>query len=143
VTPISSIPSSVLTLDTVVTAGGENFSQGQRQLICLARALLRESKLVILDEATASVDSETDALAQRAVRDSLQSATVLCIAHRLRTIADYDKVLVLEQGSVVEYGKPIDLIKKSNGQSLFKKMCEETGEYSDLIAIMEGRMSAV
>ncbi|KAJ0410025.1 hypothetical protein ATCC90586_000884 [Pythium insidiosum] len=103
-------------LDTHVLEGGENFSLGERQLLCLARAILRRSKILCLDEATASMDHATDALIQRSVRQEFAGATVLTIAHRVQTIADYDKVLVLHQGRVAEYGSPQDLLAKPGGE---------------------------
>jgi ABC-type multidrug transport system fused ATPase/permease subunit len=120
-------------LDSIVTENGHNYSQGQRQLLCMARALLRNSKVVILDEATASVDNETDARIQECIRHVFRNATVLTIAHRLRTIADYDKVLVLDHGQVVEYGAPNALLQDESGW--FRSMCEETGEISELMEL--------
>ena len=93
---------------------GENFSVGQRQLICLARALLRSSKLLVLDEATAAVDPDTDAVVQRTVREHFQGCTVVTIAHRLNTVLDSDRVLVLEAGRVKEIGAPDQLLADSN-----------------------------
>ncbi|KAE8145053.1 P-loop containing nucleoside triphosphate hydrolase protein [Aspergillus avenaceus] len=99
----SSPKSSSLTLDTPVAANGENFSQGQRQVLSLARAMCRRSKVVLLDEATASVDHETDMHMQRVLREMFPDCTIIAIAHRLRTIMDYDRVLVMAGGEIVEY----------------------------------------
>ncbi|KAI9094069.1 ABC transporter type 1, transmembrane domain-containing protein [Phlyctochytrium arcticum] len=121
-------------LDTVVSEGGSNFSQGQRQLLCLARALLRSCKVIVLDEATASVDHSTDAKIQETIRTEFRGATLLCVAHRLRTVADYDKILVLAAGQVVEFGSPLGLMSKSpSPDAVFQAMCNETGEYSNLL----------
>ncbi|VDL99031.1 unnamed protein product [Schistocephalus solidus] len=97
-------------LDMPVSEGGSNLSQGQRQLVCLARALLRRSKILVLDEATAAVDPQTDQLIQTTVRREFTSSTVLTIAHRLNTILDYDRVMVLQNGSLVETGSPQELM---------------------------------
>merc|ERR1719228_1873321 len=92
-----------------VSEGGANFSQGEKQLVCLVRALCRGSRVVILDEATASVDEETDAMIQEMIRNEFKSCTVVTIAHRLNTIMDYDRVMVMESGIIKESGKPSDL----------------------------------
>lgn len=112
---------------------GANFSQGQRQLLCLARALLRRSKFVILDEATASVDNQTDSRIQETIREEFADATLLCIAHRLRTVVDYDRILVLDQGMIVEFDTPFTLLLKTGG--VFKGMVEESGEMSELYEV--------
>nr|CAI5820823.1 unnamed protein product [Callosobruchus analis] len=96
-----------------VTEGGDNLSVGQRQLICLGRALLRRTKVLILDEATAAVDLETDDLIQRTIRIAFKDCTILTIAHRLNTIIDSDKILVLDQGRIAEYDTPQSLLQDS------------------------------
>jgi len=121
-------------LESEVSANGENFSVGQRQLLCLARAMIRNSHILIMDEATASVDIETDAIIQQALRTKFNNSTVITIAHRLNTIIDYDKILVLSNGEVLEYDTPFNLLYKpgSNGEFIpndteFSKLVDETG----------------
>ncbi|KAI6234102.1 hypothetical protein M3Y99_00844400 [Aphelenchoides fujianensis] len=97
-----------------ITEGGDNISVGQRQLVCLARALLRRSKILVLDEATAAVDVSTDALIQETIRRQFADSTVLTIAHRLNTILDYDKVMVLDSGVIREFASPQELLQDSN-----------------------------
>ena len=113
-------------LDTTVADGGLNFSVGQRQLLCLARAILRKNKILVLDEPTANVDSRTDKLLQEAVAKSFRDATIIAVAHRLDTVIDYDKILVLGAGAVLEYGSPHELIEKVNGA--FSSMVDDTGD---------------
>ncbi|KAG0370512.1 hypothetical protein BGZ54_006027 [Gamsiella multidivaricata] len=112
-------------LDAVITSQGENLSVGQRQLVCLSRALLAKSKIVVLDEATASVDLATDSLIQKAIRLDLADSTVITIAHRLNTVVDYHRILVMDQGQVAEYDTPHKLLSDPN--SAFSKMVDETG----------------
>ncbi|KAJ3033391.1 hypothetical protein HDV00_006388 [Rhizophlyctis rosea] len=119
-----------VTLEMAVSENGSNLSQGQRQLVCLARALLTKSKVVVLDEATASVDGATDGRVQKTIREVFEGCTVVCIAHRLRTVIDYDKILVLDRGEVVEFDTPGRLMDVEGGW--FRKMCEETGEMGEL-----------
>ncbi|XP_068114091.1 ATP-binding cassette sub-family C member 2 [Hyperolius riggenbachi] len=111
-------------LHYAVSEGGENLSVGQRQLVCLARALLRKSKILILDEATAAVDLETDDLIQRTIRSEFADCTVLTIAHRLHTIMDSNKVMVLDAGKIIEYNSPEKLLQ-SNGH--FASMARDAG----------------
>ena len=117
-------------LESPVAPNGENFSVGQRQLLCLARALLRRSSILLMDEATANVDMVTDQLIQETIRTEFVDCTVLCIAHRLKTVLDYDCILVLDQGCLVEYGTPSVLLQIENG--FFRRLCERSGEYEAL-----------
>ncbi|KAA1102965.1 hypothetical protein PGT21_001583 [Puccinia graminis f. sp. tritici] len=113
-------------LDARIEEGGNNLSNGQRQLLCLARAmLLKSSKILVMDEATSSVDPETDSDIQTVIRNEFKSFTILVIAHRLNTILDCDKILVINKGKVVEFDSPENLMK--NKESEFCKMCQEAG----------------
>ena len=98
-------------LEYRVNETGSNFSVGERQLVCLARALVQKSKIIVMDEATANVDFKTDNLIQEVIRHKFKDSTVLTIAHRLNTIMDYDKVLILDGGRMVEFDKPEILIQ--------------------------------
>ncbi|GAA5904673.1 uncharacterized protein JCM6883_003864 [Sporobolomyces salmoneus] len=113
-------------LDAEVAEGGSNFSTGQRQLVCMARALLRSSRILLLDEATASTDLETDELITQTIRSEFSESTLLVIAHRLRTIVDFDKVMVLDKGRILEYDSPATLIKDPNSQ--FHSLCRAGGK---------------
>ncbi|XP_059141156.1 multidrug resistance-associated protein 1-like [Physella acuta] len=112
-------------LDHQCGEGGENLSVGQRQLLCLGRALLRKTKILILDEATAAVDMETDELIQTTIRQEFQNCTILTIAHRLNTIMDYNRILVLDKGEVKEYDTPQNLLKNTDG--IFYSMAKTAG----------------
>ncbi|XP_010683162.1 ABC transporter C family member 2 isoform X1 [Beta vulgaris subsp. vulgaris] len=114
-----------LGLDAEVSEAGENFSVGQRQLLSLARALLQRSKILVLDEATAAVDVRTDALIQKTIREEFKSRTMLIIAHRLNTIIDCNRILLLEAGKVLEYDTPEKLLL--NEESAFSSMVQSTG----------------
>ncbi|KAI4256442.1 MAG: hypothetical protein L6R42_006221 [Xanthoria sp. 1 TBL-2021] len=112
-------------LASAVAESGSNLSQGQRQLLCLARALLKAPKVLLMDEATASIDYATDSKIQDTLRE-VKDSTIITIAHRLQTIIDYDKVLVLDKGKVVEYDAPWELITQGDG--IFQGMCEMSGD---------------
>ncbi|KAH9522434.1 Mrp-4p [Dermatophagoides farinae] len=112
-------------LEYEITESGSNLSVGQRQLVCLARALLRKTKILVLDEATASVDLETDSLIQRTIRQSFNDCTILTIAHRLNTIMDSDRILVLDDGHVAEFDTPDKLL--ANNDSIFYSMARSAG----------------
>lgn len=116
---------NALGLDAEVSEAGENFSVGQRQLLSLARALLRRAKILVLDEATAAVDVRTDALIQKTIREEFKSCTMLIIAHRLNTVIDCDRLLILSSGKVLEFDTPEQLL--SNEESAFSKMVQSTG----------------
>ncbi|KAB5531239.1 hypothetical protein GE09DRAFT_1146361 [Coniochaeta sp. 2T2.1] len=117
-----------LDLSSPVTESGNNLSQGQRQLLCLARAMLKKPTLLVMDEATASIDYATDTKIQETIREL--TSTIITIAHRLQTIVDYDKVLVLDKGEVVEYAHPWELMRKKD--SVFRGMCDMSGDYEVL-----------
>ncbi|GAA5957716.1 hypothetical protein JCM3765_003743 [Sporobolomyces pararoseus] len=117
-------------LNTAVSAGGHNFSAGQRQLLALARALLRQSRVIIMDESTASVDFETDEKIQHTIREGFADSLVITIAHRLRSIIDYDRIMVLEKGELAEFDSPSELLKDKNG--IFRAMCEKSADWADL-----------
>lgn len=112
-------------LNARVTEGGSNLSSGQKQLLCLARALLKESKVLVLDEATAAVDVQTDKIIQATIRSEFKDKTILTIAHRLDTIMDSDRVLVLERGTIKEFDSPTNLL--NNRDSEFYSLCKEGG----------------
>ncbi|CEG75854.1 Putative ATP-dependent bile acid permease [Rhizopus microsporus] len=124
---------NAISLDSPVTENGSNWSQGQRQLIALARALVKKSSLIILDEATSSVDFDTDHKIQETIRTEFKNSALLCIAHRIRTVADYDRILVLDHGQVKEFDTPYHLMKKEGG--IFQQMCVRSGEYNELLSI--------
>ncbi|KAK2005813.1 ABC transporter [Colletotrichum eremochloae] len=123
-------------LNSPIAEGGGNLSQGQRQLLCLARAIVSRPKVMVLDEATSAVDMTTDALIQRSIREEFNDSTLIVIAHRLSTIADFDRILVLSDGTVAEYGSPRELWEKDG--SVFRGMCEESGEKEKLKNIIFG-----
>ena len=112
-------------LDYECSEGGENLSVGQRQLICLARALLRKTKILVLDEATASIDYNTDELIQQTIRSQFAECTVLTIAHRLNTIMDSSRIIVLDKGKIVEFDTPQTLL--ANKQGVFYSMAIQAG----------------
>ena len=115
-------------LQSRVLENGKNFSVGERQLFCLARALCSKGKIFVLDEATAAVDVSTDKLIQKAIKENFADYTILTIAHRLNTIMDSDKVLVMDAGKVVEFAPPLTLLKQPNGY--FTNLLKQTGAES-------------
>ncbi|CAM1332557.1 ABCC2 (predicted) [Pycnogonum litorale] len=112
-------------LDTMVVEGGLNFSYGQRQLLCLARVILRKNKVLILDEATANVDMRTDHLIQETIRRKFKECTVITIAHRINNVTNCHRVMVMDAGKIAEFAPPEDLIKNKN--SLFYKFSRDAG----------------
>ncbi|POS84754.1 hypothetical protein EPUL_003663 [Erysiphe pulchra] len=118
----------VIHLDSVVDDEGSNFSLGQRQLIALARALVRKSQIIICDEATSSVDMETDEKIQKTMLTAFKGKTLLCIAHRLKTIINFDRICVLERGNIIELDAPRALWNKGG---IFRSMCDKSGISED------------
>ncbi|KAI0661576.1 ABC protein [Cubamyces menziesii] len=121
----ASTPKSRFHLDTVIESEGSNLSVGERSLLSLARALVKDSQVVVLDEATASVDLETDSKIQHTIQTQFRHKTLLCIAHRLRTIITYDRILVMEDGNIAEFDTPQNLFNRHDG--IFRGMCERSG----------------
>uniref|UniRef100_A0A3Q2X474 Multidrug resistance-associated protein 4 n=1 Tax=Haplochromis burtoni TaxID=8153 RepID=A0A3Q2X474_HAPBU len=121
-------------LETVLAESGSNFSVGQRQLLCLARAVLRKNRILIIDEATANVDPRTDELIQKTIREKFRDCTVLTIAHRLNTIIDSDRILVLDSGTIQELDCPFTLLQNKEGA--FYKMVQEMGQ-AEAAALLE------
>ncbi|THU79589.1 ATP-binding cassette transporter [Dendrothele bispora CBS 962.96] len=113
-------------LESPVSEGGENFSTGSKQLLCMARAILKRSKVLVMDEATASVDYATDELIGKTIRQEFADNTILTIAHRLRTVIDYDRIMLLDQGRIVEFDRPGVLL--SQPTSKFYALCKATGK---------------
>eukprot|EP00535_Pseudo-nitzschia_heimii_P006271 CAMPEP_0197193116 /NCGR_PEP_ID=MMETSP1423-20130617/26482_1 /TAXON_ID=476441 /ORGANISM="Pseudo-nitzschia heimii, Strain UNC1101" /LENGTH=1180 /DNA_ID=CAMNT_0042646201 /DNA_START=907 /DNA_END=4452 /DNA_ORIENTATION=+ len=112
-------------INSIVSEGGSNFSVGQRQLLCLARAILSKNKILVLDEATASVDRRTDQMLHESLHESFGDATIVAVAHRLDTVIDHDYILVLGQGKILEFGPPSELLRRKGA---FFSMVEDTGE---------------
>jgi len=112
-------------LELEVEENGGNFSVGQRQLICLARAIVRQSKILLLDEATSAVDPATDQLIQTTIREYFAQNTILAIAHRIDTILDYDKIMIVDKGKVLEFDSPTVMLQP-NSKSKFVEIVEES-----------------
>ncbi|KAM0467042.1 hypothetical protein ACHAPV_000556 [Trichoderma viride] len=124
-------------LTSGIAESGGNLSQGQRQLLCMARAIVARPKIMVLDEATSAVDMATDTLIQRSIREEFTDSTLIVIAHRLSTIADFDRILVLSEGAVAEFGTPKELWDKEGG--VFRDMCEHSGELDKLRETILGK----
>ena len=103
-------------LDASVEVGGSNLSVGERQLLCLTRALLRNTKMMILDEATAAVDPETEVAVQTTIQNEFSDCTVLTIAHRLKTVVSCDRIMVMKDGQIIEFDTPSTLLSNSNSE---------------------------
>lgn len=129
---------TVAVLGTPLEEGGSNYSVGERQLLSLAAALLSRPKVLVLDEATANIDYESDAFVQRMLRERFRDTTLITVAHRLNTVMDYDLILVMEQGQAIELGSPGELLSRKEGA--FSRLVDATGEESSraLRAIVEG-----
>lgn len=118
-----------------ITDGGSNFSLGQRQLICMSRSILRKSRVLIMDEATASIDEATDHVIQTMIQQEFSNTTVLTIAHRINTIINYDKLMILDQGNIVQFDTPYNLLMDKTGY--FHVLVMESGqEYFDQLLSM-------
>jgi ABC-type multidrug transport system fused ATPase/permease subunit len=128
-------------LSNLVGEGGSNFSQGQRQLVCLARALLKRNKVVLMDEATSSIDFEMDEMIQRTIATEFADCTIICIAHRIKTVVEYDRILVLDQGEIAEFDSPLSLLNQP--ESIFYKMCENSGEFESLLTLAKQKHQLV
>lgn len=119
------LPRERFTLDLVIDDGASNLSLGERSLVSLARAFVKDVRVMVLDEATAAVDLETDAKIQEAIRHeaSASGKTLLCVAHRLRTVIGWDKILVMDSGQVAEFASPLSLFDEGG---IFRSMCESS-----------------
>jgi ABC-type multidrug transport system fused ATPase/permease subunit len=126
-------------LDMSISNGGLNLSQGQRQLICLARTILTRSRILILDEATSAVDMVTDTAIQQSIRAEFSDCTLLVIAHRLSTIADFDQVIVVSEGSIVETGSPTELLEK---KGTFWEMISQSSERESILSKIRREISS-
>ena len=115
-------------LNSEVIENGKNFSVGQRQLFCIARAILSKTQILVLDEATAAIDLQTDKLIQHTLKENFRDTTVLTIAHRLNTVMESDKILVMDAGRVVEFAPPVALLKLEDGS--FSDLLKQTGKDS-------------
>ena len=107
-------------INQIITEGGSNLSVGEKQLICISRAILRKSKIIIMDEATASIDYQTEEIIQKTINELLNESTIITIAHRIKTIINYDRIMTLENGEIVNFDTPQNLLKDKN--SLFYEL---------------------
>ena len=127
-------------MNFIYSENGKNFSVGQRQLFCIARAILSKTQILVLDEATAAVDVATDKLIQQTIKENFKNLTVLTIAHRLNTIMESDKILVMDAGMVAEFAPPLLLLKQPDGH--FTSLLKDTGidSYNKLKKIAEDKV---
>ncbi|KIO19698.1 hypothetical protein M407DRAFT_82489 [Tulasnella calospora MUT 4182] len=119
--------------ESLVSPSGSSFSAGERQLLALARAMLRNAKFTILDEASSAIDLATDDMIQRTIREEMVDSLVITIAHRLKTVIDYDRILVLDMGTIAEYDTPEALLEKEGG--LFREMCMQSADWEEIRAM--------
>jgi len=125
-----------LTLDSDISSGGGNLSVGQRQILALARAIVRESKLLILDEATSAIDYATDKVIQESLRTKLGAGvTVITVAHRMQTVMDADRIMVLDAGRIVEFASPAELLQNEKGH--LRALVEESKDRDELLAMVQ------
>ncbi|KAF7908234.1 uncharacterized protein EAF01_003989 [Botrytis porri] len=136
--PLKENTNVFLDLTSRISSAGANLSQGQKQLLCLARAILSRPKVLLLDEATSAVDMSTDTLIQRSIREEFANTTLLVVAHRLSTVADFDRILVMRDGAAAEFGSPRELLEIEDG--VFKGMVEQSGENKELERSIRGGM---
>lgn len=120
---VDSVAEEKFRLDAAVNDEGSNFSAGEKQLLALCRALVRNNRIIVLDEATSNVDVKTDAQVQNAIQTEFKDSTLLCVAHRLNTIAYYDRILVMNEGEIVEFDTVLNLF--DHERSLFRALCDE------------------
>lgn len=114
----------VPSLETFIENSGANYSSGQKQLVCLARAAIAKCKILVLDEATANMDDETEIMLNKVIEEIFSDCTVLAIAHRLHSLLKSDRILVLDRGNIVEYDQPKVLMERRDG--MFYKMCQDS-----------------
>ncbi|KAL4252214.1 ATP-binding cassette transporter C [Abortiporus biennis] len=135
--PEDPVATAKFNLDASVTDEGSNYSTGEKQLLALCRALVKNSKIIVLDEATSSVDVETDSKLQQTIQTEFSDSTLLCIAHRLNTIVYYDRILVMDAGKVAEFDTPLRLFDKED--SIFRSLCDEANlARQDILRIRAG-----
>ncbi|KAI0717423.1 multidrug resistance-associated ABC transporter [Cerioporus squamosus] len=135
--PVDPATEAKFSLDSTVSDEGSNYSAGEKQLLALCRALVKNSRIIVLDEATSSVDVETDSKVQRTIQAEFSSSTLLCIAHRLNTIVYYDRILVMDAGKVAEFDSPLNLFDKED--SIFRSLCNEANlSRQDILKIRAG-----
>ncbi|KAL0563934.1 hypothetical protein V5O48_018123 [Marasmius crinis-equi] len=139
--PVDPEVEAKFSLDSAVGDEGANFSAGEKQLLSLCRALVKASRIIILDEATSNVDVETDAKIQKMIQTEFATSTLICIAHRLNTIAYYDRILVMDAGQVVEFDTVLNLFDKKD--SIFRSLCAEANlQRADILRIRAGHQAA-
>ena len=121
---LNSIGLDYLKLDDEIEENGKNLSIGEKQLICIARAILRKSKIIVMDEATSSIDYKTENVIQNVINTIMVKSTVITIAHRIKTVINYDRIMVLNKGDIVEFDSPTKLLKNKNG--LFYELYQQS-----------------